>query len=193
MLESETIRQRLRLFRPVPRPVPPHLRARLKPAAVLVPLFFRAGEWRVLLTRRTDTLGTHKGQVAFPGGAQEPGDADLVTTALREAFEELGIPPSVVEPVATLGEEPVISGYLVTPVVGLIPEDVHLRPAPAEIARVFSVPLSWLADPSHVRVEHREWEGVTYPVYYYAPYEDEIIWGLTARILRQLLVALGLA
>ncbi len=189
-LSREEIRVRLRAYRPAESPPwPETLWPRLKPAAVLVPLLPRPDDWHVLLTRRTTTVAAHKGQVALPGGAQEPGDRDAVATALREAFEELGIPPSIVEPIATLPPEPVISGYRVTPVVAFIPPDVPLRPSRAEIARVFTVPLGWLADARHVREERREWEGVVYPVYIYEPYLGEVIWGLTARILRHLVRA----
>ncbi len=184
--------ERLASYRPQPPSIRPHLLARLRPAAVLVPLFQREDEWHVLLTRRAEGLSNHKGQVAFPGGAQEPGDPDLVTTALREAFEEIGLPPDVVQVIGTLSRQPVISGYLVTPVVGVIPARVRLRPARAEIARIFTVPLLWLADERHVRTEYREWEGMTYPIYVYEPYEGEVIWGLTARILRELIQVLGL-
>lgn len=185
-LTEEVLRRRFAAYRPRPPVLPEPLSAQLRPAAVLVPLL-RAEEWRVLLTRRTETVANHKGQVALPGGAVEPGDRNAVDTALREAYEELGIPPQAVDIIGTLDPQPVISGYLVTPVVGIVPPDLRLFPAAAEIARVFTVPLSWLADLSHVRVEEREWAGMRYPVYFYAPYEGEIIWGLTARILRNLL------
>lgn len=186
MLSAEEVRRRIRLYTPRSPRLPPTLASQLRPAAVLVPLTYRE-EWHVLLTRRTETVANHKGQVALPGGAQDPEDVDLIATALREAEEELGIPPTAVEVLGTLDPQPVISGYLVTPVVGMIPADLPLRPAGAEIARVFTVPLTWLADPRHVRVEYRQWAGMQYPVYFYEPYEGEVIWGLTARILRNLL------
>ena len=159
----------------------------LRPAAVLVPLIHQQNTWHVLLTRRTETLNRHKGQVALPGGVQEGDDVDVVDTALREAQEELGIPPHQVEVVGRLDPQPVISGYLVYPIVGILPRGLPLTPSPEEIARVFTVPLPWLADPHRVRVEYREWAGFRYPVYVYEPYGGEVIWGLTARILRNLL------
>lgn len=186
------IRERLASYSPRQPDLPRDLRARLRAAAVLVPLVRRGREWYLLFTRRAARLSAHRGQVAFPGGAQEPGDPDLVATALRETFEELGIPPDVVKPVGILAPQPVISGFLVTPVVAILPSDVSLRPAEEEVARVFHVPLSWLADPAHVRVEYREWEGMRYPVYIYDPYDGEVIWGMTARVVRNLVEVLGL-
>ncbi len=191
-MDEAWIRERLTSYSPRLPDLPRDLVARLRPAAVLVPLFRRETEWRVLFTRRTARLSAHRGQVAFPGGAQEPGDLSLVATALRETFEELGIPAEVVKPVGVLAPQPVISGFLVTPVVAFIPPDITIRPAPDEVARVFSVPISWLADPKRVRVEYREWEGMRYPIYIYEPYEGEVIWGMTARIVRNLLEVLGL-
>lgn len=191
-VNSETIRSCVQAHRPRLPDIPPELLARLRPAAVLVPLFERDDTWHVLLTRRTDTVEEHKGQVALPGGAREPGDPDAVATALRETYEELGIPPDAVTVLGELSPQPVISGFLVTPVVGIIPEDLQIWPAPQEIARVFSVPLTWLADPARVRQEYRHWAGMNYPIYVYEPYDGEVIWGLTARILRELLWVVGL-
>jgi 8-oxo-dGTP pyrophosphatase MutT (NUDIX family) len=90
-------------------------------AAVLIPLLFEDGEWRVLVTQRTQTVEYHKGQISFPGGACEPGDVSLVATALRETFEEIGIPPEVVKVLGILDDFPTITSFIVTPVVGIIP------------------------------------------------------------------------
>ncbi len=186
-MPREVLIRRLQAHKPRPPTLPPSLLRSLRPAAVLVPLFWRDGEWHVLLTRRTDTVPRHRGQVALPGGVQEPGDVDIVAVALREAHEELGITPNVVDVIGVLDPQPVVTGYLVHPVVGIIPAGFPLSPAPDEIARVFDVPLSWLAQPHRVRVEYRQWARIRYPVYFYEPYDGEVIWGLTARVLRNLL------
>ncbi len=190
-LPPSVIRGRIRHHTLPPLPLPPELKAKLRPAAVLVPLLKKHGEWYLLLTRRTQRVGNHKGQVAFPGGAMEPGDPSLEAAALRETFEEIGVPPEVVEIVGRLPAQPVISGFLVTPIVAFLPSQVRLNPAPAEIAHVFTVPLAWLSNPDHVSLAATHtWEGMEYPVYYYQPYEGEVIWGLTARIIQNLISAL---
>jgi len=154
-------------------------------------LVYQNEQWSLLLTRRTNALANHKGQVAFPGGGYEKEDGDLATTALRETFEELGIPPEKIDIIGQLPQQPVISGYVVTPIVAILPGDVPLRPTPDEIARVFFVPLTWLADPAHIeRVEKHRWHGLDYLVPFYIPYEGEIIWGMTARIILSLLETL---
>ena len=161
-------------------------------AAVLVPLVNRHGAWDLLFTRRTDTVENHKGQVAFPGGAVEPHDRTLEDAALREAWEEIGLPPACVRLLGRLPLLSTITGYCVTPVVGEIVGPVVYQPAPAEVSRVFQVPLDWLADP-------RNWEKRWYTrpngfadwVIFYQPYHGEVIWGVTASIVHSFLAALG--
>lgn len=147
-------------------------------AAVLVPIT-RSEEPELVLTLRASGLSTHGGEVAFPGGRRDPEDPDLVHTALREAEEEIGLPPGLVEVIGPLS--PVVSRYgiCVTPYVALIPDYVEYRPNDAEIASVFSVPLDFLRqDPRETthRIDHqgRSWYV---PCYRYGPYK---IWGLTA-------------
>ncbi len=186
--DERIIRERLQHIPAVGTvPLPPSL----QPAAVLVPLLRRGNGWHVLLTRRAQGLSNHRGQVAFPGGARDPTDRDAVTTALRETREELGIPARLIHVLATLPDQPVISGYRVTPVVALLPPDIPLHPSPVEIARVFFVPCDWLAEPKNFeREEIHVWRGRAYPVPFYRPYKGEIIWGMTARILRTLVEVL---
>ncbi|HEX4841145.1 MAG TPA: CoA pyrophosphatase, partial [bacterium] len=154
----------------------------LRRAAVLVPLHEQGGEPYVLFTRRTETVETHKGQISFPGGAANPGDADVKSTALRETQEEMGIPPTQVEVLGVLDDLPTtVSGFVVAPVVGIIPYPFRFRINAAEIAEVLTVPLRVFRDPSHLRVERREREGMTFDVYFYR-YDNHEIWGVTARI-----------
>ena len=152
----------------------------LREAAVLAPLFMRGGEPWALLTMRPETLRPHHGQVALPGGRREADDVTPLHTALREAQEELGIPPHAVEVLGVLGSMPTITSFLVHPFVGVIPEGLKLTPSPGEVQEVLEVPL-W-----RVRLEKRRayqadrdayvWEG-----------SPRFIWGATFRMVAQLL------
>lgn len=154
-------------------------------AAVLIPIFERSGEPHAVFTRRTDTVRRHKGEISFPGGVQDPGDEDLRATALREAEEEVGLDPSEVRVVGELDDIPTfVTGYVVTPFVGVVPEGYPWRAKAEEVAEVLEFALSTL-----VRVERREeWVrgGVTIPMYVYEVGEARI-WGATARIVWQFL------
>lgn len=154
-------------------------------AAVLIPLLSRNGEWHVLVTQRTQHVEHHKGQISFPGGACEPGDTDLQTTALRETFEEIGVPPESVEVLGALDDFVTVTDFVVTPFVGIIPHPFAYRLNGCEVDAVIEVPLSHLEDPAHLRVEQREYQGRTHDVLFwdYGPYT---IWGATARILKGL-------
>lgn len=164
----------------------------LTQAAVLIPLLPRSDSWEVLFTCRTDSVENHKGQVAFPGGAVEERDCTLEDTALREAWEEIGLSPESVRVLGRLPSLSTITGYCVFPVVGEIFQPVTFRLAPAEVRRVFQVPLAWLAD-------RRNWEWRWYArsngtadwVIFYQPYEGETIWGVTAMIVQSFLCAIG--
>src|SRR6056297_1110083 len=131
----------------------------LRPAAVLVPLVDRADGLTVLLTERTAHLHAHAGQISFPGGAFEPGDADAVAAALRETEEEVGLAPEQVEVVGRLDTYVTRTGFEVTPVVGLVRPPVLLRPDPFEVADVFEVPLDFILDPARPERHSLEFLG----------------------------------
>jgi 8-oxo-dGTP pyrophosphatase MutT (NUDIX family) len=153
---------------------------------VLIPLLYKSGEWHVLVTQRTEQVEHHKGQISFPGGACDVGDAGLRATALRETFEEIGVPPESVEILGQLDDFPTISHFIVTPFVGVIPHPFGYRLNPREVEAVAEVPLSFLRDPTHLRIEQREHEGRFHDVLFW-DYESYVIWGATARILKTLL------
>jgi 8-oxo-dGTP pyrophosphatase MutT (NUDIX family) len=163
------------------------------PAAVLVPLYQDADRWHVLFTRRTESVDSHRGQVSFPGGRIEVDDAGPEAAALREAQEEIGLSPDTVDVLGTLDSLLTVTQFLVTPVVGVIPWPSSLRLNREEVAVAFGVDLDWLADPANLEVRQRQLiaPGPSVPVYYYRPYENEVIWGATARIMLDLLDALG--
>jgi 8-oxo-dGTP pyrophosphatase MutT (NUDIX family) len=165
-----------------------------RPAAVLVPLIFDDDRWKLLFTRRTETVETHRGQVSFPGGRIEPGDADAVAAALRETEEEIGIRPEDVRLLGRMDALLTVTQYLITPIVGVVPWPYPLRPDPIEVAGVFSIPLDWLADPVNFEEKTRPAlaGGPDVPVYHYAPYQGNVLWGASARITLDLLGLLGL-
>lgn len=163
---------------------------RLRCAAVLLPLLWKGGQWHVAVTQRTDTVEHHRGQISFPGGACEAQDDGLLDTALRETSEEIGVPPEAVEVLGTLDDFPTITHFVVTPFVGVIPHPFAYRVNEAEVEAVVEVPIAFLLDPAHVRVEEREHEGQLYEVLFW-DYREGMrtftIWGATARTLRNFL------
>ncbi len=156
-----------------------------RPAAVLVGLVDHPEGLFVLLTQRTRHLPSHAGQVAFPGGKIDPGDADAVAAALREAEEETGLKPSFVEPVGFLDVYQTRTGFRVVPVVALIRPGFTLVPHEGEVDAIFEVPLAFLMDPANHVQESREWQGFTRH-FYAMPYGDRYIWGATAGMIRNL-------
>lgn len=149
-------------------------------AGVLVPLINRERGLSVLLTRRTDDLAKHAGQVAFPGGRVDDGDADQVAAALREAHEEVGIKPEIVDVLGCLDPYLTITGFEVLPVVGLVsPPPATFTPEPGEVAAIFEVPLSFLIDRSNHQKVRRTVNGLE-RAYYAMPYKKHYIWGATA-------------
>lgn len=154
----------------------------LKPAAVLVPLVDRPGGLTVLLTQRTDHLAHHAGQVSFPGGHIEPGDGGPKETALRETEEEVGIDRGRVRVIGRLDTYVTRTGFVVTPVVGIVEPPFDVTPDPHEVAEVFEVPLAFLLDPANHQKCSRAFGGAVR--YFYAmPYGRHYIWGATAGML----------
>lgn len=159
-----------------------------KPAAVLVLWQWLDDGWHVVLTRRTAHLRSHGGQISFPGGRLEEGDRTAADAALREAEEEIGVPAAAVTLLAEMGEYQTITGYAVTPVLGLLRETVVFRPSPDEVDEVFSVPLALVLDVRHYERHAYERDGVR-GHYYSLRYGDYFIWGATAAMLRRLALA----
>lgn len=164
--------------------------SRLKCAAVLIPLVRQADGWHLLFTRRTDRVESHKGQVSFPGGGCDEGESTPEETALREAEEEIGVEPRNVRILGRLVNLITITGFRVTPVVGVIQWPAVFRVGQDEVERVFTIPLDWLAD------SRNRWEfpilGRNRSLVAYHPYDGELLWGATARMTVDLLKALNL-
>jgi 8-oxo-dGTP pyrophosphatase MutT (NUDIX family) len=161
-------------------------------AAVLLPLFKNATDYHLVFTKRTETLTHHKGQVSFPGGSFEPSDGDLLTTALRESYEEVGIRPEHVSILGRLDDLSTFStSFTISPFVGLIPYPYPFRPNPIEVAIVFDAPVSVLADPTMGRkyIRARD-DGATIEDYEFYV-NGHVIWGATARIVRHFLSVLN--
>jgi 8-oxo-dGTP pyrophosphatase MutT (NUDIX family) len=155
-------------------------------AAVLVPIVDR-GEPCLVFTKRSETVGSHRGQISFPGGVVDPGDASHLEAALRECEEEIGLPRKLVEPLGALDDtETVATNFVITPWVGVIREPVTWRPDGAEIVRVIEVPFASIAGPKGLRAEQWERDGVRRPVYRF-DYGGDTIWGATARIVKHYL------
>lgn len=165
-----------------------HASENLKCAAVLVPLLQERGEWHLLFTRRTEYVESHKGQVSFPGGACDAGENLPEETALREAEEEIGLKREQVHILGRLPPMMTITRFRVTPVVGVIEWPIVLKVSTLEVARVFTIPLAWLADPQNRWEFFRPDRG---PLIAYHPYDGELLWGATARMTLMLLDALG--
>lgn len=159
--------------------------ATLRDAAVLVGLVPRDGGWHVLLTRRTDAMRHHAGQVSFPGGAVEPGDAGVVAAAVREAVEEIGLQPAHIAPLGMLPALCTITGFRVAPVVATIDPGYVANPDPAEVDEAFEVPLAFLLDPSNLATLDIDYAGRPRRVLEFVDWDGprRRIWGATASIL----------
>jgi 8-oxo-dGTP pyrophosphatase MutT (NUDIX family) len=164
-----------------------------RPAAVLIPLLRKEDDWHILYTRRNSTLAEHSGQVAFPGGRSDPGDLSPEATALREAYEEIGLAPEDVHILGRLNDFITITNYAVTPVVSHIPWPYEWSIQKEEVSRVFTIPFAWLSDPLHHEVRQRPLKSPRsyVDVIYFQPYDGELLWGATARFTLKLLNILG--
>jgi 8-oxo-dGTP pyrophosphatase MutT (NUDIX family) len=157
----------------------------VRPAAVLVGLIERKEGLSVLLTRRSDSLRSHTGQVAFPGGRMDPGETPW-QAALREAEEEVGLSPSHVSLAGLSTPYRTGTGFLVTPVVGFVPPDLSFTPNPHEVADVFETPFGFLMDPANYERRHYDLPDGRRRHYYAMTWENQLIWGATAGMLRAL-------
>jgi 8-oxo-dGTP pyrophosphatase MutT (NUDIX family) len=147
----------------------------LKASAVLIPLFYNQGQYHVLFTERSDEVVFHKGQVCFPGGTREPSDSSLLQTALRESEEEIGLEAKDIEILGELDDSvTLVTNYVISPFVAFIRPPHSLRTNGKEVKGAFSVPLSFLVNEANFKQDSYAYE-----------YEGHIIWGATARILRQ--------
>jgi 8-oxo-dGTP pyrophosphatase MutT (NUDIX family) len=157
----------------------------LKAAAVLVPVVTHADATTILLTERATGLRAHSGQIAFPGGRVDDDDPTPLAAALREAQEEIGLDATHVRPLGYLDAYLSSTGYLVTPVVGLVAPTLSLRLNRDEVSDAFEVPLGFLMDPTKHEIHSREWNG-RQRRYYAIPFGERYIWGVTAGIIRNL-------
>ena len=163
----------------------------LKCAAVLIPMARHDGDWHLLFTRRTEIVESHKGQVSFPGGACDNGETTPEQTALREANEEIGLQPADIRLLGRLNDVVTITQFQVTPVVGVVSLWPYVfRVSNVEVGRVFTMPLTWLSD------RHNRWEferpDTGLKLIAYHPFDGELLWGATARMVDNFLEVLGL-
>ncbi len=160
------------------------------PAAVLVLFVYRGGVPALVFGKKTEDVPHHKGQFSFPGGIVRSSDASAVEAALREAQEEIGLDPADVEVLGVLDDVPTtVTSFVITPVLGLARTEPSFRPDGREIERVIEIPLAHLLEPHAFREEEWEREGVKRPVVFVS-YREDVVWGTTGRILRELLDAL---
>ena len=162
----------------------------LRPAGVLAPLFVAHGEPHLLFTQRTLHLKDHQGQISFPGGVRDPGDADLLATALRETEEEIGLGPEAVDFLGALPPVATVTGYWINPFVGLIPHPYDFRLNRREVARLLCFPMAAFFPPDRWSRGLYTYQGQTRRVYCWK-YRDTVIWGATALILLNFLDILG--
>jgi 8-oxo-dGTP pyrophosphatase MutT (NUDIX family) len=161
-------------------------------AAVLIPLLNFNNTWHILFTRRTELVADHKGQVAFPGGACELIDSNLEATALRETHEEIGVNPKDIQILGRLREYVTVTGYIVAPIIGTFTFPYQFCLSEKEVDRVFTIPILWLIDHHNRETRKVSRRGLDIDVIYYKPYDNEILWGASARMVKSLLEILEL-
>jgi 8-oxo-dGTP pyrophosphatase MutT (NUDIX family) len=154
----------------------------LREAAVLMALVRRPAGLTLILTQRTADMPTHAGQIALPGGRRQPEDASLASTALREAQEEVGLDPALVRVLGASDAYQTVTGYRVTPIIGLVEATPTLTPDPREVADVFEAPFAFFMNPANHQRHHRDWQGLTRH-YHAMPWNDRYVWGATAGML----------
>lgn len=155
----------------------------LRPAGVLVPITMVAGQWRLILTKRSSALKHHPGQIAFPGGKQDDTDEDVIACAKREAEEEIGLPRATVDVLGVLPCHETVTGFAVTPVIAQVTAPFEMKPEPGEVEEAFTVPLDHVLTPANYLIQSRRWRGHR-RAYFTVPYGPYYIWGATARMLR---------
>ncbi|BAJ01986.1 CoA pyrophosphatase [Shewanella violacea] len=163
----------------------PDIKDTLRQAAVLIALIHEEGEFHVLLTRRPTHLRSHPGQISFPGGKVELGDASLIETALREAAEEIALYPDNVEVIGQYPAMKTFSGFEITPVIGLVKEAFTPKLDPGEVDELFTVPLSYLLQAENRQKQIYQRHGIHHPVYFIR-YREHLIWGATAAMINTL-------
>ena len=156
-------------------------------AAVLVPLIWRESDWQILMTKRATHLSHHGGQISFPGGALDASDTGLVDTALREAHEEIRLTPPSVKVMGGLLPVRSPAGFIVQPIVGIVGGDIFddLRPDPAEVDSIFTLPLAHIGEPDNFSLIPRQTDGRDNS-YWVVSHPEHYIWGLSARVLNDL-------
>ncbi len=161
--------------------------AKLVPSAVLVPIYYKEGQYYILFTKRTEWLKEHKGQISFPGGAQHKGDRTLLDTALRECAEEIGLAPDKVKVLGELDDTLTeTSSYVISPFVALIPYPYQFRVYGGEVDEIIEAPISVLLDKDRLHQKAAVLGGKALNFYVYK-YQGKVIWGATAKILNQFL------
>ena len=154
----------------------------LRPAAVLIPIVLGEADPQIILTQRSDALRHHAGQISFPGGSMETRDADLAETALRESEEEISLAPEHVRVLGFLPDYPTITGFRVTPVVGIVEEAAQVRPDASEVTAIHYLPLQALMEEGRLKRHIMQREGVQLPVFE-IEHADFHVWGATAGML----------
>ena len=161
----------------------------LKEASVLVPLIARHTGLSLILTRRSQAMPTHSGQISFPGGKRQEEDRDAIATALREAHEEIGLDPAHVKVIGVADPYETGTQFRVTPIVGLVSEEARFVPDPREVDAIFEIPFAFFMNPDNHQLLEGEYKGQTRQ-FYAMPYDDYYVWGATAGMLRALYLRL---